>query len=327
MSDVEAETYRKGLQESRREREEDAEINRAAREFKKKTHEAAGAYSGTQQDKHSDFGETVRAATKQFDDTNAKRVSEVPKQVSNIASPPSYAPKGPSKQELKDLREHEARAAKLREAEENAKSVRIAQEDAEKTKQFREMAARNEQRIKVTEAEQSALLKAKTGRERIAIRQQIEARQRAENERISNANAGRTQQVSGMRPITAGTIKESLKKSARNAPSYADKAVTGIFGGITEQITTPQKPKQTQKLFVQESKQLSRAIGTHSKMPVSGPMKQTPVVGPNAIIANPNFVGSLMGSSPMTNPKAKKGKSQQQSGGLLSGLNNFARRL
>ena len=222
------------------------------------------------------------------------------------------------KQKEADTREKEADARKAEQEKiaKRAETIKRNQEDAEKTREFRETKARNEARIKATADEQSALLKAKTGKERIAIRQRIDTRQRAENERIEQVNRG-NQPLMGHRLITSGTIKDSIRKSVRNTPAKFDTMVTGLFGNTVERMTTETPRKQSNAQYKAEMKQMSKVI--NRRRITGGPVKQIAIVHRGDIFANPDFTGALIGEMPLQTQisKNKKAKAQGKTSTLL----------
>lgn len=233
------------------------------------------------------------------------------------------------------LREEESRkkeaAGKIEREQKIADAARRArerQEDAEATKQLKAMTAKNEAAIREREREQAALNSAKTSSERIRLRQQIEEKRRVESQQKEAENA-RRQYPSGMRPITPGTIKDSIKKAVSKAPALADRVITRggetIIGALgTNQVRNPNK------IYKEETRLLSKALKPHAKKPITG--GPVPYVQSGGIAINPNFMDALVGRAPLQTQTARttggaKKKNVVAVGGVLSRLDAFARGL
>ena len=173
----------------------------------------------------------------------------------------------------------------------NAERVRQRQEDEEAIAELKAMRERNEKKLKASADEQSALLKAKGNAERIKVRQRIDTRQRAENDRIESANRGERPQL-GHGLINKDTIKASIRAGARSTPAAMDRLTTGLFGGLTQRMTTPTPSKQANAQYRSELKQLSRATGRGRIS--REPMRQVGTEYPReSIRANPDFEREL----------------------------------
>jgi hypothetical protein len=126
--------------------------------------------------------------------------------------------------------------------------------------------------------------------------------------------------------ITAANMKRGAQEIISKAPSYFDRAISGIFSPVVE--TATHKPKvSASKGIVQESKQFNRAISSHAKKPITGgkvsPAKN-PVYQPVSI--NQNFMDSILGRNidTVSGRKSEKPKGNRNS---MSGLDDFVRRL
>jgi len=245
------------------------------------------------------------------------------------------------KQKEADAREKEANARKAEQEKiaKRAETIKRNQEDAEKTREFREIKARNEARNKATADEQSALLKAKTGTERIHLRQKIDTRQRAENERVERANRPQPKktytimgfggvehkvQMKTKPPTVAGKIKDAIRKGAQNTPARFDTMVTGVFGGVVDRMTTATPRKQSNAMYKGEMKQMSKVV--NRRKVTGGPVKQIAIVHKGDIFANPDFTGALIGAMPLQT-QTSKNKKAKPLGGKLSKFNNFVKGL
>ena len=224
----------------------------------------------------------------------------------------------------------EVRAEKLRRAEEAAKKVQYEQENKRKTREtreFEEMRKKNEKAIEDSRRLNERLSNAKTAPERIRIRQESEERLRRENIRVNRANSGQTEPTSyEKKMITAANMKRGAQEIISKAPSYFDRAISGIFSPVVE--TATHKPKvSASKGIVQESKQFGRATSGHAKKPITGgkvsPAKN-PVYQPVSI--NQNFMDNILGRNIETasGRKSEKPKGNRNS---MSGLDDFVRRL
>jgi hypothetical protein len=236
----------------------------------------------------------------------------------------------------KKRKELEERAEKVRRAEQTANTIKRNQYDSEKAEEFKRDAARGAARVKVTQDEQSALLNAKSAPERIAIRQRIDARNRAENARIQAANnptpetdhwikgaGGIYHNVRMGEPKTVqGNIKNAIKKSVSNVPSVSDKMITNLFGNTVEKMTrptTPQVAKQQTTFYKGEMKQMSKVV--NRRQITGGNVKQIMVVHKGDVMANPDFVSAILGNTPLETQTAKNKKAGKP--GALSKLDRF----
>ena len=185
-----------------------------------------------------------------------------------------------------------AAEAKIAAGAEERKAIQERRDDLEKAKEFDKITAKNAALAAAKEKEQAALNAAKTGQERIRIRQQMEAGRAAENERITLANRGLTAPT-GRQPITPGSIKDSIRKAVAKTPATADRMVTGIFGNTAENFVNPQPPKvsPTQKsqykVYRNETKLMSKVV--NKKQVTGGNVHQVMLVQPGQIFPNPNF--------------------------------------
>lgn len=178
-----------------------------------------------------------------------------------------------------------------REITEAAERIRRRQEDEEAIRELREMKERNEKKFHATADEQSALLKAKGNAERIKVRQRIDTRQRAENDRIEMANRQERPHI-GHKLITPGSIKDSIRRGVQKTPASLDRMTTSMFGGLVEKMTTPTPSKQANAQYRSELKQLSRATGRGRIS--REPMRQVGTEYPReSIRANPDFEREL----------------------------------
>ena len=222
----------------------------------------------------------------------------------------------------------EVRAEKLRRAEEAAKKVQYEQENKRKTREtreFEEMRKKNEKAIEDSRRLNERLSNAKTAPERIRIRQESEERLRRENIRVNRANSGQTEPTSyEKKMITAANMKRGAQEIISKAPSYFDRAISGIFSPVVE--TATHKPKvSASKGIVQESKQFNRAIASHAKKPITGG-KVTKAIINQPLSINQNFMDNILGRTSETTGgrKSEKPKGNRNS---MSGLDDFVRRL
>lgn len=221
----------------------------------------------------------------------------------------------------------EVRAEKLRRAEGAAKKVQYEQENKQKTREFEEMRKKNEKAIEDSRRLNERLSNAKTAPERIRVRQESEERLRRENIRVNLANSGQTEPTSyEKKMITAANMKRGAQEIISKAPSYFDRAISGIFSPVVE--TATHKPKvSASKGIVQESKQFGRATSGHAKKPITGgkvsPAKN-PVYQPVSI--NQNFMDSILGRNieTVSGRKSEKPKGNRNS---MGGFDDFVRRL
>ena len=221
----------------------------------------------------------------------------------------------------------EVRAEKLRRAEGAAKKVQYEQENKQKTREFEEMRKKNEKAIEDSRRLNERLSNAKTAPERIRIRQESEERLRRENIRVNLANSGQTEPTSyEKKMITAANMKRGAQEIISKAPSYFDRAISGIFSPVVE--TATHKPKvSASKGIVQGSKQFNRAISSHAKKPITGG-KVSPAKNPvdQPVSINQNFMDNILGRNVETTGgrKSEKSKGNRNS---MSGLDDFVRRL
>ena len=219
----------------------------------------------------------------------------------------------------------EVRAEKLRRAEEAAKKVQYEQENKRKTREFEEMRKKNEKAIEDSRRLNERLSNAKTAPERIRVRQESEERLRRENIRANLANSGQTEPTSyEKKMITAANMKRGAQEIISKAPSYFDRAISGIFSPVVE--TATHKPKvSASKGIVQESKQFNRAIASHAKKPITGG-KVTKAIINQPLSINQNFMDNILGRTSETTGgrKSEKPKGNRNS---MSGLDDFVRRL
>ena len=219
----------------------------------------------------------------------------------------------------------EVRAEKLRRAEEAAKKVQYEQENKRKTREFEEMRKKNEKAIEDSRRLNERLSNAKTAPERIRVRQESEERLRRENIRANLANSGQTEPTSyEKKMITAANMKRGAQEIISKAPSYFDRAISGIFSPVVE--TDTHKPKvSASKGIVQESKQFNRAIASHAKKPITGG-KVTKAIINQPLSINQNFMDNILGRTSETTGgrKSEKSKGNRNS---MSGLDDFVRRL
>ena len=219
----------------------------------------------------------------------------------------------------------EVRAEKLRRAEEAAKKVQYEQENKRKTREFEEMRKKNEKAIEDSRRLNERLSNAKTAPERIRVRQESEERLRRENIRANLANSGQTEPTSyEKKMITAANMKRGAQEIISKAPSYFDRAISGIFSPVVE--TATHKPKvSASKGIVQESKQFNRAIASHAKKPITGG-KVTKAIINQPLSINQNFMDNILGRTSETTGgrKSEKSKGNRNS---MSGLDDFVRRL
>ena len=219
----------------------------------------------------------------------------------------------------------EVRAEKLRRAEGAAKKVQYEQENKQKTREFEEMRKKNEKAIEDSRRLNERLSNAKTAPERIRVRQESEERLRRENIRVNRANSGQTEPTSyEKKMITAANMKRGAQEIISKAPSYFDRAISGIFSPVVE--TATHKPKvSASKGIVQESKQFNRAIASHAKKPITGG-KVTKAIINQPLSINQNFMDNILGRTSETTGgrKSEKPKGNRNS---MSGLDDFVRRL
>ncbi|MGA2912326.1 MAG: hypothetical protein ABSE07_02290 [Methanoregula sp.] len=178
-----------------------------------------------------------------------------------------------------------------RQINEDIEDVKRRQTEEEKTREWNEQRQSTLARRQTTADEQSALLNAKSGPERIKLRQRIEDRQRAENDRIEMANAGRRPSTEH-KLINAANVKETFRNSLKKTPSALDKFVTGSFLGITEKMSTPASRKKTSAQYKMEMNQMSRVVNRRKL--TGGSVKQIAIVPPTQLYANPNFNQQLL---------------------------------
>jgi len=205
-------------------------------------------------------------------------------------------------------KEAEARRKKAERADEALRRRVEQDEEREKAKEFREMTKRNEDRIRREKELTEKINAGKTTDDRIKSRRELEAYRRKQNE---PASSGQRQQ------ITPETIKASIKKAASKSAVTADTKVTDFFGGFAKGLATPMAPGTARSMYRGETKELSRAVRPTRKPITGGKVKPVPIVhSRNAIVVNPNYIDSLIGTAP-----AKKTK------GAKDPMGNFLKRL
>lgn len=288
------------------ERKRDADMARGAKESAARDARAQRASSKIEEARDRDMAEgaLLSQAKKKVESANIFQVNKIKQQGNEAAK------------KQKDLEE---RAAKIAELEKKEAEKRFRASEKAKTEEFKEMQRKNEARIRVNAEEQSRLLNAKTANERIKIRNQIDSRQRAEREKIRYPEDPLTR---GM--ITPGTIKDAIKRKSMGITPAIGNAATGGTSALMGILGTPMK--NPTKFYQGETKQLSKTIKPHAKMPVTGGKVQTPVMHGTQIGVNPNFMDSLLGRAPLQTQTAKKQKAQQNSG-IFGGLNNFIKKI
>jgi hypothetical protein len=223
----------------------------------------------------------------------------------------------------------EAEAAK---AVDEVRRRQEARYEAEKAKEFEEMRKKNEKAIEDSRKANERLSNAKTAPERIRLRRESEERLRRENIRTDKINAGwkepktpeeREIETNKQKMITTENMKRGAQEIISKAPSYFDRAISGIFSPVVEAST--HKPKvSASKGIVQESRQFNRAIASHAKKPITGGKVSNATIN-TPVIPNPSYTDMLLGKT----TEAITGKKPAKSGKLdpMSGLDNFVRRL
>jgi hypothetical protein len=286
------------------ERKRDADMALGAKESAARDARAQRASSKIEEARDRDMAEgaLLSQAKKKVESANIFQVNKIKQQGNDAAK------------KQKDLEE---RAAKIAELEKKEAEKRFRASEKAKTEEFKEMQRKNEARIRVNAEEQSRLLNAKTANERIKIRNQIDARQRAERakEKSDAHNKSELEKYAadpsytitrGM--ITPGTIKDAIKRKSMGITPAIGNVATGGTSALMGILGTPMKNPTT--FYQSETKQLSKAIKPHAKMPVTGGKVKTPVMHGMQVGVNPNFENFLLGIAPLQTQTAKKQKIQ-----------------
>jgi hypothetical protein len=208
-----------------------------------------------------------------------------------------------------------------------------ARDEAEKAKEFDEMRKKNEKTIEDSRKANERLSNAKTAPERIRLRRESEDRLRRENIRTDKINAGwkepktpeeREIETNKQKMITTENMKRGAQEIISKAPSYFDRAISGIFSPVVE--TSTHKPKvSASKGIVQESRQFNKAIASHAKKPVTGGKVQKGMID-QPVSINQNFMDNILGGVPEATI-GKKSTKPSVKRNSMSGLDDFVRRL
>jgi hypothetical protein len=288
------------------ERKRDADMARGAKESAARDARAQRESAKIEEARDRDMAEgaLLSQAKKKVESANIFAVNKIKQQGIDAAK------------KQKDLEE---RAAKIQELEKKEAEKRFRASEKAKTDEFKEMNRKNEARIKRDTEEQERLSNAKSANERIKIRNQIDDRKRAE---LSKTKYPEDPLTRGM--ITPGNLKEAIKRKSMSITPAIGNAAIGGTNALMGILGTPMK--NPNKFYKEETKQLSKAIKPHSKMPVTGGKVQTPVMHGTQIGVNPNFMDSLLGRAPLQTQTAKKQKARGETG-IFGGLNNFIKKI
>lgn len=203
-----------------------------------------------------------------------------------------------------------------------------ARDDAEKTKEFKEMRKRNEAQIEENRVLHEKLRTEKCSAERIRLRQQEGERIRQENLRVSAANKGiKPKNEYEKKLINAENLKGSVREAISKTPGVLDRVVTGVFTPVVARATGEIKPKQTfSKGVVQESRQMSKALASSPKKPVTGGKVGKPPSLFQVTSPGDKFVNSLFVTGNVQQQPGKQNQPQKKID-PMSGLDDFVRRL